>query len=120
MALKNIEFVEAAKALGFGDARIIIKHILPNIAGLILVVTSANFAPAILLETGLIFLGFGAQPPKPSWGSMIKEYYGYIIMDAVYLAFFPGIAIMLTVYAFNVVDIGLRDAFDVKTQNVTV
>ena len=120
MALKNIEFVEAAKALGFSDSRIIIKHILPNIAGPILVVASANFASAILLETGLSFLGFGAQPPMPSWGSMIKEHYGYIIMDAAYLAFFPGIAIMLTVYAFNVLAIGLRDAFDVKTQNVTV
>ena len=120
MALKNIEFVEAARALGFSDSRIIIKHILPNIAGPILVVASANFASAILLETGLSFLGFGAQPPMPSWGSMIKEHYGYIIMDAAYLAFFPGIAIMLTVYAFNVLAIGLRDAFDVKTQNVTV
>ncbi|MGY3053609.1 oligopeptide transport system permease protein [Pedobacter sp. UYEF25] len=120
MVLKNIEFVEAAKALGFSDSRIIIKHILPNIAGPILVVASANFASAILLETGLSFLGFGAQPPMPSWGSMIKEHYGYIIMDAAYLAFFPGIAIMLTVYAFNVLAIGLRDAFDVKTQNFTV
>lgn len=120
MALKNIEFVEAARALGFSDARIITKHILPNIAGPILVVASANFASAILLETGLSFLGFGAQPPMPSWGSMIKEHYGYIIMDAAYLAFFPGIAIMLTVYAFNVLAIGLRDAFDVKMQNVNV
>lgn len=120
MALKEVEFVEAARALGFSTSRTIIKHILPNIAGPILVVASANFASAILLETGLSFLGFGAQPPMPSWGTMIKEHYGYIIMDAAYLAILPGLAIMLTVYAFNVLAIGLRDAFDVKGQNVTV
>ena len=120
MALKQVEFVEAAKALGFSNSRTIIKHILPNIAGPILVVASANFASAILLETGLSFLGFGAQPPMASWGTMIKEHYGYIIMDAAYLAFLPGLAIMLTVYAFNLVAIGLRDAFDVKGQNTSV
>lgn len=120
MALKGVEFVEAAKALGFSTARTITKHILPNIAGPILVVASANFASAILLETGLSFLGFGAQPPMPSWGTMIKEHYGYIIMDAAYLAILPGLAIMLTVYAFNLLAIGLRDAFDVKGQNVSV
>ncbi len=120
MALKQVEFVEAAKALGFSNGRIIVKHILPNIAGPILVVGAANFASAILLETGLSFLGFGAQPPMPSWGTMIKEHYGYIIMDAAYLALLPGAAIMLTVYAFNLVAIGLRDAFDVKDQNTNV
>ncbi|MES2417180.1 MAG: ABC transporter permease [Bacteroidota bacterium] len=120
MALKEVEFVEAAKALGFSTKRTIIKHILPNIAGPILVVASANFAAAILLETGLSFLGFGAQPPMPSWGSMIKEHYAYIIMDAAYLAVLPGLAIMLTVYAFNLLAIGLRDAFDVKGQNASV
>jgi peptide/nickel transport system permease protein len=120
MALKEVEFVEASKALGYSTTRTIVKHILPNIAGPILVVASANFASAILLETGLSFLGFGAQPPMPSWGTMIKEHYGYIIMDAAYLAVLPGLAIMLTVYAFNLLAIGLRDAFDVKSQNVTV
>jgi len=120
MALKEVEFVEAAKALGFSTSRTIAKHILPNIAGPILVVASANFASAILLETGLSFLGFGAQPPMPSWGTMIKEHYGYIIMDAAYLAILPGLAIMLTVYAFNLLAIGLRDAFDVKGQNTSV
>ncbi|WEK18942.1 MAG: ABC transporter permease [Candidatus Pedobacter colombiensis] len=120
MALKEVEFVEASKALGFSTSRTIIKHILPNIAGPILVVASANFAAAILLETGLSFLGFGAQPPMPSWGSMIKEHYGYIIMDAAYLALLPGLAIMFTVYAFNLLAIGLRDAFDVKSQNISV
>lgn len=120
MALKEVEFVEASKALGYSTARTIIRHILPNIAGPILVVASANFASAILLETGLSFLGFGAQPPMPSWGGMIKEHYGYIVMDAAYLAILPGLAIMLTVYAFNLLAIGLRDAFDVKSQNISV
>lgn len=120
MALKESEFVEASRALGYSNMRIIVRHILPNIAGPILVVGSANFAAAILLETGLSFLGFGAQPPMPSWGTMIREHYGYIIMDAAYLAMLPGILIMLTVYAFNLLAIGLRDAFDVKSQNITL
>lgn len=120
MALKQMEYIEAAKALGFSSSRIIIKHILPNIAGPVLVMASANFASAILLETGLSFLGFGAQPPMASWGSMIKENYGYIIMDAAYLAILPGMAIMLTVYAFNLIAIGLGDVFDVKSQNASI
>jgi oligopeptide transport system permease protein len=120
MAVKEAEFVEAARALGFPAHRILLKHILPNIAGPVLVIASANFASAILLETGLSFLGFGAQPPMPSWGSMIQENYGYIVMDAAYLAILPGMAIMLTVYAFNLMAIGLRDAFDIKAQNITV
>jgi oligopeptide transport system permease protein len=120
MAIKEAEFVEAAKALGFPASRILVRHILPNIAGPVLVIASANFAAAILLETGLSFLGFGSQPPMPSWGSMIKENYGYIVMDAAYLAILPGLAIMFSVYAFNLMAIGLRDAFDVKSQSVTV
>ena len=120
ISLKHVEFVEAAKALGFTDGRIILKHILPNLAGPILVVASSNFASAILLEAGLSFLGFGAQPPMPTWGGMIKEHYGYIIIDAAYLAILPGLAIMLMVYSFNLVAIGLQDAFDVKSQNTYV
>lgn len=120
MALKQVEFVEAARALGFSDRRTIMRHILPNIAGPILVVASSNFASAILLEAGLSFLGFGAQPPMPTWGGMIKEHYGYIIIDAAYLAILPGLAIMLMVYAFNLIALGLQDAFDVKSQNTNV
>ncbi|RYE58542.1 MAG: ABC transporter permease [Sphingobacteriales bacterium] len=120
IALKEVEYIEASKALGFSTTRIIVRHILPNVVGPILVVASSNFASAILLETGLSFLGFGAQPPMPSWGGMIKEHYGYIIMDAAYLALLPGLAIMLTVYSFNLLAIGLRDAFDVKAQNISI
>ncbi len=120
IALKQVEFVEAAHALGFGDYRIIRHHILPNITGPVLVLAASNFASAILLEAGLSFLGYGAQPPAPTWGAMIREHYGYIVIDSAYLAILPGLAIMLMVYAFNVVTIGLRDAFDVKSQNLRI
>ncbi len=117
LSLKQVEYIEAARSLGFNNTRIITRHILPNIIGPILVLASSNFASAILLESGLSFLGFGAQPPMPTWGSMIKEHYGYIVMDAAYLAVIPGLAIMLLVYAFNLVTVGLRDAFDIKSQS---
>ena len=117
IALKQVEYIEAARALGFNNYRIITRHLLPNMTGPIIVLASSNFASAILLEAGLSFLGFGAQPPMPTWGSMIREHYGYIIMDLAYLAVTPGIAIMLMVYAFNLVTVGLRDAFDIKSQS---
>jgi peptide/nickel transport system permease protein len=120
ISLKQTEFVEAARSLGYNNSRIIRRHILPNIAGPILVMASSNFASAILLEAGLSFLGFGAQPPMPTWGSMIKEHYGYIIMDSAYLSIIPGVAIMLVVYAFNLVTVGLRDAFDIKSQSTRI
>jgi peptide/nickel transport system permease protein len=117
ISLKQAEYVEAARALGYSNTRIITRHILPNMVGPVLVIASSNFASAILLEAGLSFLGFGAQPPVPTWGGMIREHYGYIVMDAAYLALLPGAAIMLMVYAFNLVTTGLRDAFDIKSQN---
>lgn len=120
LSLKQVEYIEAARSLGFNNTRIITKHILPNIIGPILVLASSNFASAILLEAGLSFLGFGAQPPMPTWGSMIKEHYGYIVMDSAYLAVMPGLAIMFLVYAFNMVTIGLRDAFDIKSQSTRI
>jgi peptide/nickel transport system permease protein len=114
ISIKKIEYVEAARALGYHEFRIIFRHILPNMLGPLLVIASANFASAILLEAGLSFLGFGAQPPVPTWGGMVKEHYGYIIMDAAYLAMIPGFAIMILVYAFNIFSSGIRDAFDIK------
>ena len=120
LSLKNTEFIEAARSMGFNNARIIRRHILPNIIGPILVLASSNFASAMLLEAGLSFLGFGAQPPMPTWGSMIKEHYGYIIMNSAFLAIMPGLAIMLMVYAFNLVTVGLRDAFDIKSQSTRI
>ncbi|RYY23566.1 MAG: ABC transporter permease [Sphingobacteriaceae bacterium] len=120
IALKQVAFIEAARALGYRDYKIIVHHILPNITGPILVLAATNFASAILLEAGLSFLGYGAQPPTPTWGGMIKEYYGYLVMGSAYLAILPGLAIMLMVYTFNTVTLGLRDAFDVKLQNTRV
>ena len=114
LSIRETTFVEAGRALGFKDLRIIFRHILPNILNPIIVVSAANFASAILLEAGLSFLGIGVQPPMPSWGSMIKENYAFIIFDAAYLAILPGIAIMLLVLAFMLIGNALREALDVK------
>ena len=114
MAVKELEFIQAAKALGFSNFRIIVKHILPNILGPILVIAASNFATAIIVEAGLSFLGIGIQPPQPSWGLMIKENYNFIITHNPMLALIPGFAIMLLVLAFNLLGNGLRDAVDVK------
>lgn len=114
ISVREQEFVEAARALGFSDLRIIVRHILPNIMGPVIVISAANFAAAILLEAGLSFLGIGAQPPMPTWGGMIKDHYGYIIVDAAYLAILPGFAIIMLVLAFVLLGNGLRDALDAK------
>jgi peptide/nickel transport system permease protein len=113
-SLKEKEFVTAAKALGFSNTRIISKHILPNIIGPITVISASNFASAILQEAGLSFLGLGVQPPMPSWGSIIKENYGYIILDAAYMAIAPGIAIMLLVLSFFALGSGIRKVIDIR------
>lgn len=114
LSVRETTFVEAGRALGFSDSRIIIRHIIPNVINPIIVISAANFASAILLEAGLSFLGIGVQPPMPSWGSMIKENYAYIILNDAYLAILPGIAIMLLVLAFMLFGNALRDALDVK------
>jgi len=114
MAVKELEFIQAAKALGFKNSRIILLHILPNILGPLMVIAAGNFATAIIIEAGLSFLGIGVQPPTPSWGLMIKENYNFIITHNPFLAIIPGIAIMILVLAFNLLGNGLRDAVDVK------
>ena len=114
LSIRELEYVDAGKALAYKPLRIIFKHILPNVIGPVIVISAANFAAAILIEAGLSFLGIGAQPPIPSWGGMIKDHYSYIIMDKAYLAIIPGMAIMSLVLAFMLLGNGLRDAFDVK------
>ena len=114
LATRELQYVEAAKALGFSHFRIIAKHILPNIMGPILVIAASNFASAIVIEAGLSFLGVGVQPPQPSWGLMIKENYNFIITQNPMLALAPGFAIMLLVLAFNLLGNGLRDALNVR------
>lgn len=111
---RELEYVEAARALGFSNTRIIFRHILPNILGPVMVIAAANFASAILIEAGLSFLGIGVQPPQPSWGLMIRENYNFIITGNPMAALEPGIAIMLLVLAFNLLGNGLRDAMQVK------
>lgn len=114
LVMRELEFVEAGKALAYNPFRIIFKHILPNVIGPVIVISAANFSAAILIEAGLSFLGIGAQPPAPSWGGMIKDHYNYIIMDKAYLAIIPGLAIMSLVLAFMLLGNGLRDAFDIR------
>lgn len=114
IALRELEYVQAAKALGYKNERIIVRHILPNILGPLLVIAAGNFATAIIIEAGLSFLGIGVQPPQPSWGLMIKENYNFIITNNPMLALVPGFAIMILVLAFNLLGNGLRDAVDVK------
>lgn len=114
LVLREMDYVIAAKAIGASHARIIIRHILPNIAGPIIVVAASNFAAAILIEAGLSFLGIGIQPPQPSWGLMIKEHYNFLITNQPLAAIIPGLAIMLLVYAFNILGNALRDVMDVR------
>jgi len=117
ISLREETFIEAGKAMGFSNSRIIFRHILPNITGTITVVAADNFAAAILLEAGLSFLGIGAQPPTASWGSMINANRGFIITDSAYLVFLPGVCLMLLVLAFFLVGNGLRDALDNKSES---
>lgn len=114
LSIREKEYVEAARVLGFSQMRIIFLHIVPNLLSPVIIISAGNFATAILLEAGLSFLGIGVQPPIPSWGTMIKDHYGYIIMDKAYLALLPGLAIMFLVLAFNLLGNGLRDALDPK------
>ena len=114
LAMREREFVEAAKALGYSHSRILFRHILPNIMGPVWVVAASNFASAIVIEAGLSFLGVGVQPPQPSWGLMIKENYNFIITHNPMLALAPGLAIMLLVLAFNLLGNSLRDILNVR------
>ncbi|NCP44927.1 MAG: ABC transporter permease, partial [Flavobacteriales bacterium] len=115
LSLREKEFVEAGRALGFRNSRIIFHHIIPNVLGPVIVISAINFAAAILIEAGLSFIGIGAQPPQATWGKIIAEHKGYIITGNAYLAALPGFAIVLMVLAFILVGNGLRDALDSKT-----
>ena len=114
LSVRELEYIEATRALGFSHARTIVRHIWPNIMGPVLVIAAANFASAIVIEAGLSFLGIGVQPPQPSWGLMIKENYNFIITQNPMLALAPGFAIMLLVLAFNLLGNGLRDALNIR------
>lgn len=116
MAIKEKTYIEAARALGIGNFRIVYAHIFPNIIGPVIVIATANFAAAILLEAGLSFLGLSVQPPTPSWGNMIYEGFSMIgTRNSWQMVIFPGLAISFIVLSFNLLGNGLRDAFDPKT-----
>ena len=111
LAERPRDYVQAALALGGGDGRILLRHLLPNILGPLIVQVSLSTAAAVLAEATLSFLGLGIQPPTPSWGSMLNAARGYLAY-APWMAIFPGLAIFLAVLAFNLIGDGLRDALD--------
>jgi peptide/nickel transport system permease protein len=111
LSLRERDFVQAAKALGVKDSRVIFRHVLPNALAPVFVTATLDVASAILVEAGLSFLGFGVQPPAPSWGNILTEGRTYIF-DAWWLTVFPGLAILITVLSFNLLGEGLRDAID--------
>lgn len=114
-SLRETEFVEATKAIGFRPTRVIVRHILPNCIGPVIVTGTVGVAAAIIFEAGLSFLGLGVQPPTASWGQMIFDGYKYIVVGTNWgLAIFPSLAIMITVFSVNLLGDGLRDAFDPK------
>ena len=113
IAIKEREFVEAGRALGFSDTRILVVHILPNILAEILVMGSLWLANAIRTEASLAFVGLGVKPPTPTWGGMIREGFENIL-DSYWLALVPSIAILIVIFALNLLGDGLRDAIDPK------
>lgn len=117
LSVRSEPFVRASQTMGTGAGRILLKHILPNISGPIIVQTSLSLAFAILSEAALSFLGLGVQPPQPSWGRMLFEAQSFL-GTAWWLAVFPGLAIFLTVLSCNLVGDGLRDVLDPKQRSV--
>lgn len=116
LTIREQEFIEAAKASGSSDIRIIAKHILPNCMAPIIVQATIGVAIAILTAAGLSFIGLGIQPPTPEWGSMLSGGRSYI-RDFPHMTLFPGLAIMITIFALNLLGDGLRDALDPKLKN---
>lgn len=118
IVVKSRDFVEASRALGFSDLRILVRHILPNILSEILVMGTLWLANAIRTEASLAFLGLGLKPPTPTWGGMIREGFDNIL-DSPWLAIIPGVAVLLVVFALNLLGDGLRDAIDPRLRDGT-
>jgi peptide/nickel transport system permease protein len=116
LTIKDQEYIEAAQSIGASDARIILKHIIPNCVAPIIVQATLGMAGAILSASSLSFLGLGIQPPTPEWGSMLSAARQYI-MNYPHMCIFPGIAIMITIFALNMLGDGLRDALDPRLKN---
>jgi peptide/nickel transport system permease protein len=117
LSLKEKDFIEAGRALGSGNLRILFRHILPNCMAPLLVIATVQMATMIILESGLSFFGLGTQPPAPSWGGMLAEGREYLIAGAWWLTAFPGLAISITVLGINLLGDGLRDVLDPQLQN---
>src|SRR5437773_4653698 len=118
LGLREREFVQAARAIGARDSRIIVRHILPIVAAPLLVIWTLEVARVILMESALSFLGLGVPPPTPTWGRMLAEGRDYLTM-AGWIAVFPGLAIMLTVLGINFLGDGLRDLLDPRLRRQT-
>ncbi|MGD0798241.1 MAG: ABC transporter permease [Acidobacteriaceae bacterium] len=118
MAVKEREFVEAARALGASDLRLVLRHILPNIVQPLIVQAAIGMAGAVLAEATLSFLGLGIPPPAPSWGTMLNDARAHVF-DSPHLVLFPAIAVMLAVLSFNVIGDALRDLLDPRTRLTT-
>jgi peptide/nickel transport system permease protein len=111
LSLREREFIQAARVLGLSTSRIIFRHVIPNVMGPVIVAATLGLGNIILIEAGLSFLGFSVQPPTPSWGNMINDGREFMV-TAWWVSTFPGLAIVMTVVAFNLVGDGLRDALD--------
>jgi len=111
LSLREREFIQAARALGYSNSRIILRHVIPNVLAPVIVAATLGIGNVIVLEAGLSFLGLGVQPPTPSWGSMVSDGRD-MMLDAWWLSTFPGLAIVMVVVCFNLVGDGLRDALD--------
>ena len=110
LGLKNREFVVAARALGMSELRVLVRHVLPNSVAQALVLMTMDFGNAIIITAALSFLGLGAVPPTPEWGAMVAE--GRELITQWWISTFPGIAIFLVVFGFNLLGDGLRDVVD--------
>ena len=116
MSIKNRDYIEAGRAMGFTDLRIMAGHIFPNIMGELVVMGSLWIATAVRIEASLSFIGLGVKPPTPTWGGMIREGFQNILSDP-WVSVYPGVFILITVLAFNMLGDGLRDAIDPKLRN---
>lgn len=118
LSLREKDFIDAARGIGASGFRIVVSHLLPNLAGVIVVAMSLAVASSIIAESTLSFLGFGVQPPQTSWGSMLSQAAGYVGTPQVYLLYFPGLFILVTVLCVNFIGDGLRDALDPQGKNL--